>query len=936
MRTPFRQGIVTAPPNFLSAQGSSVSLNIARPAMVTFTVADGAANYLIAERFPVANAWSGPFVPGVDYWLYWDINVRTGARTFGHTLREPIEAAVPPLNPQHDQHWFDTTTTTMKVWNSTSNQWVKRIRLFAAKLQAGTIIVSMSINAPSFIGTQVGALENIPVFSGSLMFDANGDPIKRSNGTFFTTEDVVVTGIASSSQVKVGGIVTEAVSDENIPAYSIVHFTDFHHVRLATNAMLNSGAYGIIEVDAPTGTVVNVVSSGVITNPSWDWSALGVNAPLYVSEDGTLTPNQPPNPIVVANVIDQNTIVVRPSIQTVTYGSETPLSVLEVQDNGNTVETDVTRLNFVGTTVTSSMPGSATITVQAADAFELTVSDNGVPTATAVNNIDFVGATVTSGVGGTAVVTVDQPTPYNLDVTEGGAPVVSGVTAIDFVGADVTTTEAGKATVTITQPPTYSLTVLDEDTEVQTGVTDIKFVGDNVSAAAGAAGEVVVTVTPEPAVYTYTASQDMLPSHRNAIVRFDSATPVNYTVLSNVSVSMPIGATVVLSQNGSGAVTIVPSSGAVTIVSPESLTTRKQFAKVTLTQTLVDYWEAEGNLLAAGAPTPPPEPSLVQIAPLTYADFPTGPVGHSTGSFTLTLSGDGQILYGYVQYISPDETQTTFVGRVFELGATAWVPVVDLPTSTVVGPAPVFAGVRKWGLQVATNTTGSHFAVSLEPEVVSYYSRSGATLTLQGSVTVTGTAQTTNTVAMTGDGLKLVVGNSDTSWTVTTFTRSTVSGTFTSAAADFMVDWYRSGTPTFASPRSLAISADGSTLFVAETERVSPFNPGFARYTWDGAAWVYDKTYVPTNTSESVSNGFFSTTDNGTKLAYNLYDAVGGEVGVIDTVNTTTGFLDRGDIFVVDTASSGVTQLVANETRTVISTAEPNATPSSAFTYVLQ
>lgn len=312
MRIPFRQGLVRVPANFLQLAAGKVSLVLGSTDSVVATLADGAADYLITDRLTVNNAWTGPFVTGNDYWLYIDINQVTGARTFAHTTIEPREGNVAPAAPvMLDQHWFDTATNTMKVWNG--NGWVKKIRVFAAKLQQGSVFVSMSVSSPIYTGTQVGALAAQPVLAGAIVFDADGNPIKKSDGTFFTTEDTALTGIASSTQVKFGSIMIEAEAVANLPAFSIVRFTDFNRITAATNYIVDNGAYGIIERDATTGEVVDVVMEGLISNPAWDWTSVGVNAQLFVDALGQLTTTPPPSPIPVAAVVDTHTILLRPS-----------------------------------------------------------------------------------------------------------------------------------------------------------------------------------------------------------------------------------------------------------------------------------------------------------------------------------------------------------------------------------------------------------------------------------------------------------------------------------------------------------------------------------------------------------------------------------------------------------------------------------------------
>jgi hypothetical protein len=442
MQINFRQGIVQAPNAFLQANGATVNLSIASPALLLVAFADGQANYLHTERSTVTSAWTGPFTSGPDYWLYWDLNPVSGVRTFGHTLFEPVEAASAPLSPVNDQHWFDTNLNKMKVWNTTAARWVNKIRVFAGKYQSGTTFISMSINAPDFTGTQVGSLAAVPVDAGALVFDLNGDPVKRNGGAFFTTSDVVTASVASASRVKVGAVMIEAVATSNIPAYSIVKFSGFHEVELQTGLMEFASVYGMVEIDAVIGDVVTVVLDGVVTNPAWNWTAAGPSAPLYVDPTGVLTPTEPTDGVVVGAVVDINSILVRPTLQTVTSISGSPLAV---SDEGSVLTTDAFSMNFVGPGVTATNVGPAvTVTVPGNP---LTVIDEVTSLTAAATSLTFAGAGVTASGGPAVTVTV----PGNpLAVSEEGSQLTAAATSLNFVGANITATNVlGAVTVTV-------------------------------------------------------------------------------------------------------------------------------------------------------------------------------------------------------------------------------------------------------------------------------------------------------------------------------------------------------------------------------------------------------------------------------------------------------------------------------------------------------
>ncbi len=372
MRISFRQGLVRVPTDFLVLASGKVSLVLPPAETVVATLADGTNDYLITERDSIPNAWTGPFVAGTDYWLYIDINTTTGVRTFGHTIYEPVETATAPTTPLTGQCWFDTVNNTFKVWTGAS--WVRKVRVFAAKLQVGTIFLSMSINSPLFTGTQVGVLSNQPINAGALVFDStSGSPLKRGDGTFFTTENFALTGVISSTQVKVGSIVVEAEALSPISAYSIVRFADFNKVEVATNSMIEYGTYGIVEYNVVTGATVNVVLEGLVQNLNWDWTTAGVNAAIYVDATGTLTTGVVPNPIPVAAVVDAHTILLRPSSMFL----NTAISPMSTTDQGTAKLSVVAAIPNDPIVVGTNDPRITAVTPHIADAtMHLTANEN--------------------------------------------------------------------------------------------------------------------------------------------------------------------------------------------------------------------------------------------------------------------------------------------------------------------------------------------------------------------------------------------------------------------------------------------------------------------------------------------------------------------------------------------------------------------------------
>jgi hypothetical protein len=144
MKLSFRQGIVKSQvdsnniPSFLLKEPSSDYITLYINASSTvFTASHGEANYLYEEANIVSNAW-GPFTnSAIKQFLYWDIDLNTGIRSFGNTILEPIVSASAPPKPSNLQHWFNTTDNKMYVFDSYG--WDVKLRVFAGTYTNGHI-----------------------------------------------------------------------------------------------------------------------------------------------------------------------------------------------------------------------------------------------------------------------------------------------------------------------------------------------------------------------------------------------------------------------------------------------------------------------------------------------------------------------------------------------------------------------------------------------------------------------------------------------------------------------------------------------------------------------------------------------------------------------------------------------------------------------------
>lgn len=286
MITTFQQGIVYYPTSsgiqqFLTASGANVNLYIPDQTRVDVTFAHGSSNYLLTETATVLSAWQS--VPtNVDVWLYWDINIKTGLRTFGFTLVAPTFGTIRPTTPVEDQHWFDTAAGYHYVYHS--NVWIRKIRVFAGKV--ANQIFSPINGGITYSGSQVG-LSNSTVDVSYILFDDLGKPIIRSNGEFITLASQMFARGSAVNQVKLDANVITAVADEPINKFSAVKLYTFDKIRLCNYADVRDNVVSICVDDLGPDQLGRIITQGVVTNPAWNWPTVGDY--IWVNAAGGLT-----------------------------------------------------------------------------------------------------------------------------------------------------------------------------------------------------------------------------------------------------------------------------------------------------------------------------------------------------------------------------------------------------------------------------------------------------------------------------------------------------------------------------------------------------------------------------------------------------------------------------------------------------------------------
>lgn len=292
MNINFTQGIINYPhlgsiQTFLQPVGGYVSFS-AFNGSTDIAFAQGSSTYLVSEPVDVPNAW-GPLDSTQTHWLYWDVNTTTAVITRGSTTIQPIASTSRPYEPTLGLHWFDTTNRLMYVFEGV--RWRQVIRVFAASFLASTLTpLGSGFPSTPFAGTQVGILQP-GTLAGRIIADNVGQPIRRSNGQFFTSEDDFFINGSPVNAVRLESGIVDATAGTNLAMFQVVKYVQFNTVSPAAYADIEDAVIGIMMEDVTIGGTGTLCIQGRVTNPAWNWTNVGV--PLWVTTGGALTPNDP-------------------------------------------------------------------------------------------------------------------------------------------------------------------------------------------------------------------------------------------------------------------------------------------------------------------------------------------------------------------------------------------------------------------------------------------------------------------------------------------------------------------------------------------------------------------------------------------------------------------------------------------------------------------
>jgi alpha-tubulin suppressor-like RCC1 family protein len=323
MRVPFRQGILTH--SVTGAQQTFLGFNT-NSNFVDLKVSDGPLellfahkthDYLVGINSTVTKAW-GPLDRTVDNYPYVDIDAITGTVSYGNSLLPLIVGSEKPELPAPGQHWFNTVERQM--YEYVGSAFMPKIRVFVAKLKgSSSTFSSLSGGYVQYThaGTQIGSGNEI--FAGRILFNDNGRPIRRNDGTFFTTEDQFFVSGSDINAVRLDSVVDLAKASTNVPLYTVVAYdtTIAGQIKPANYDDVGQTTIGIALQTIVTSGNGGVLLNGIVQHSGFNFSA-DIGKLLYVQDGGTLSINNPHtvDPVTyptarspVARVLRKDTIV---------------------------------------------------------------------------------------------------------------------------------------------------------------------------------------------------------------------------------------------------------------------------------------------------------------------------------------------------------------------------------------------------------------------------------------------------------------------------------------------------------------------------------------------------------------------------------------------------------------------------------------------------
>lgn len=281
MKATFRQGIIKYQnyPSYIRYNSKTNCVGLyTDKSNILLNFAFGEFNYLFTEKDNLECAWSLPNNITDKIWLYWDIDISSGIRSFSYTEYDPF-LKIKPSNPSSGQMFFDHSKVKYQWWNGQS--WIDSIRIIA-----GIVNSDFSIDKIN-LGSQVDILEYCQL--SEIVFDNNKMPVKRytQDGSELINKGFILKGKLDSYNID-QLVLENGILENNVTEFKCIAWTKNNTINYADPTKIDMPAFGLAAKNGNTGEVINFYTDGFIKSDVFKFTE-AENTPIYVGSNGSIT-----------------------------------------------------------------------------------------------------------------------------------------------------------------------------------------------------------------------------------------------------------------------------------------------------------------------------------------------------------------------------------------------------------------------------------------------------------------------------------------------------------------------------------------------------------------------------------------------------------------------------------------------------------------------
>jgi hypothetical protein len=334
MHTAFRQGIILSPydtnkhPTFLRVVKNTafpgrydVDLIGEYSLPVITTLAFGQSEVLLnvdtVQKAICSFGSSTPDAVGTRYWIYQKYNIASKVISYAVTPVAPVYSPTAPPTISN-QLWFDTGTKTMYLWSGIS--WQAIVGVVLGTFESDATVQCSPFGSSAGLTYTHGTLSTIKLYVDTNTLRDDSVLMDSLQHEYYPIESLYVDANFNNKN----NIIIPGTASVAIPEFTYVKLTVDGAISPASYSDIGSFQLGIVTEAVPQNQSTNVVISGLVSYPGWNFSTSG--ASVWVGSGGavvTSDPAQAPLKLPIGKTVSRHSISIG-----LTSGVSTPSAPL--------------------------------------------------------------------------------------------------------------------------------------------------------------------------------------------------------------------------------------------------------------------------------------------------------------------------------------------------------------------------------------------------------------------------------------------------------------------------------------------------------------------------------------------------------------------------------------------------------------------------------